>query len=75
MQAEPDSNAAIPQRFQQGKPKPVIGTKAMAMGDPSSLSFQECLLRMSLPLGVLAVLLGGCREEKKAVELLPRWSP
>lgn len=72
MQAEPDSNAAIPQRFQQGKRKPVLGTKAMAMGDPSSLSFQECLLRMSLPLGVLTVvLLGGCREEKKAVELPP----
>jgi multidrug efflux system membrane fusion protein len=37
-----------------------------------SLSFQECLFKMTLPLGILAlVLLGGCGEEKKAIELPP----
>ena len=35
-----------------------------------SLSFQERLLKTTLPLGILAVvLLAGCGEEKKAVEL------
>src|SRR4029434_2120420 len=38
-----------------------------------SLSFQERLLKMTLPLGILAVvLLAGCGEEKKAVELPPQ---
>ena len=37
-----------------------------------SLSFEECLLKMTLPLGILAVvLLAGCGDEKKAVELPP----
>jgi len=37
-----------------------------------SLSFRECRLKITLPLGILAVvLLAGCREEKKAVELPP----
>ncbi|PYL23777.1 MAG: hypothetical protein DMF37_08995, partial [Verrucomicrobia bacterium] len=37
-----------------------------------SLSFEECLLKMTLPFGILAVvLLAGCGEEKKAVELPP----
>ena len=37
-----------------------------------SLSFRKCLLRTTVPLGALAVvLLAGCREEKKAVELPP----
>jgi membrane fusion protein, multidrug efflux system len=36
------------------------------------LSFQECLLKITVPLGILAVvLLAGCGEEKKAVELPP----
>src|SRR4029434_8339359 len=37
-----------------------------------SLSFEECLFKMTLPLGILAVLLvAGCGGEKKAVELAP----
>ena len=37
-----------------------------------SLSFRECLLKITLLLGILAVvLLAGCGEEKKAVELPP----
>jgi membrane fusion protein, multidrug efflux system len=37
-----------------------------------SLSFQECLSNMTVPLGILAVvLLADCGEEKKAVELPP----
>src|SRR5262245_5858806 len=37
-----------------------------------SLSFEECLLKITLPLGILAVvLLAGCGKEKKAVELPP----
>src|SRR5215475_13100108 len=37
-----------------------------------SLSFEEWLLRITLPLGIFTVvLLAGCGEEKKAVELAP----
>src|SRR5438094_4875971 len=37
-----------------------------------SLSFEECLLKMTRLLGILAVvLLAGCGEEKKAIELPP----
>ena len=38
----------------------------------NSLSFEECLFKMTRPLGILAVVLvAGCGEEKKAVELAP----